>query len=70
MEAFRIPPGYERRFLRMNSVGELVVVSSGTLTGPFGADDPFWTTDIVRIPPRTVRDLYGSGAGADIPAYP
>jgi hypothetical protein len=52
------------------SLGELVVVSSGTLTGPFGADDPFWTTDIVRIPPRMVRDLYGSGAGADIPAIP
>jgi hypothetical protein len=41
MEAFHIPPRYERRFLRMNSVGELVVVSSITLTGPFGADDPF-----------------------------
>jgi hypothetical protein len=54
----------------MNFVGELVVVSSGNLIGPFGADDPFWTTDIVRIPPRIVRDLYGSGAGADIPAIP
>jgi hypothetical protein len=70
MEAFRIPPGYERRFLRMNSTGELVVVFSGTLTRPFGADDPFWTTDIVRSPPRIVRDLYGSRVGVDIPAIP
>jgi len=54
MEAFHIPPGYERRFLRMNSVEELVVVSFGTLTEPFGADDPCWTTDIVRIPPPIV----------------
>jgi hypothetical protein len=70
MEAFRIPPGYERHFLWMNSIGELVVVSSGTLTRPFGADNPFWTTDIVRSPHCTMRYLYGLGAGVDIPSIP
>jgi hypothetical protein len=68
MEAFHIPPGYERCFLQMNLVAELVVVSFGTLNGPFGADDPFWTTDIVIIPPRIVRDLYGSRVRVDIPS--
>jgi len=70
MEAFHIPPRYERHFLWMNSARELVVVSYGTLTRPFGGDDPFWTTDIVRSPPPMMWDLYGSGVGADIPTIP
>jgi hypothetical protein len=70
MESFCIPPGYEICFLQMNSIGELVVVSSGTLNRPFGAEDPFWTTNIVRIPPHIVRYLYGSGVGAYIPTIP
>lgn len=70
LESFRLPHGYERRILRLNSSEELVVdtsgISTGPLTGPEG-ENPFWTTDIFRNPPLTVRDLFGSGAGSDIP---
>jgi hypothetical protein len=31
------------------------------------ASGPFWTTNVVRSPPRLVRDLYGTGEGADAP---
>jgi hypothetical protein len=31
------------------------------------ASDPFWTADVVRSPPCLVRDLYGTGEGADAP---
>jgi hypothetical protein len=70
-EAFRIPEGYERRVLQLNSVGEFVVVNpsdipTGSHSNPL-ADDPFWTADIVRSPPRMVRDLYGAGIGVDAP---
>jgi hypothetical protein len=70
-EAFRIPEGYERRVLKMNSVGEFVVVnpyeiSTGSPSNPL-VDDLFWTTDIVQSPPRMVRDLYGAGIGVDTP---
>jgi hypothetical protein len=70
-EAFRIPEGYERRVLQLNSAGEFVVVNpsdipTGSHQNPL-ADDPFWTADIVRSPPRMVRDLYGTGMGADAP---
>jgi hypothetical protein len=54
----------------MNSSKELVVDTSGMPTGPhsgLGVRDPLWTLDIFRIPPHTVQDLYGSGAGDDIP---
>jgi hypothetical protein len=53
----------------LNSSGELVVDTYGIPTGPLTGtknEDPFWTTDIFRTP-TTVRDLYSSGAGADIP---
>jgi hypothetical protein len=56
--------------MRVNSSGDLVVLSSGSPTGPFPGpegQDPFWTTGIFR------RDLFGSGAGVDItisPAFP
>jgi hypothetical protein len=57
VEAFRIPPGYERRILRLNSSGELVVDISGIPTGPhtgLEAENPLWTTDIFRSPPLMV----------------
>jgi hypothetical protein len=69
LEAFHIPPGYERRILRLNSLGELVVdtsgISIGSHTGP-GAENPLWTTNIFRSPPRTVQELYSLGEGVDI----
>jgi hypothetical protein len=60
-EAFRIPEGYERRVLQLNSAGEFVIINPSDI--PNGShsnslfDDPFWTADIVRIPPRMVGDL-------------
>jgi hypothetical protein len=59
LEAFRIPEGYERHFLQLNSAGELVIVNpsdipTGSHSNPL-VEDPFWTTDIVRSPPRMVR---------------
>jgi hypothetical protein len=71
LEDFRIPEGYERRVIHLNSVGEFIIVNpSDILTGshsnPF-VDDPFWTADIVQSPPRMVRDLYGAGVGVDAP---
>jgi hypothetical protein len=71
LEAFHIPEGYERRVLQLNSTGEFVVVNpsdipTGSHQNPL-VDDPFWTADIVRSPPRLVRDLYGTGEGADAP---
>jgi hypothetical protein len=70
-EAYRIPEGYERRILQLNSTGEFVVVNpsdipAGSHQNPL-VDDPFWTANIVRSPPRLVRDLYGTGEGADAP---
>jgi hypothetical protein len=70
MEVFRIPAGYERCFLHMNSAGELVVIDpseipTGSLSSP-QVGDPLWT-DIIQIPPCTVQDLYGLGIGVDIP---
>jgi hypothetical protein len=73
LESFRLPHGSERRILRLNSSGELVVQTSGIPTRPFAGpegQDPFWTTDIFRTPPHTVRDLFGSGVGADISVEP
>jgi hypothetical protein len=70
-EAFRIPKGYERHVLQLNSAGEFVVVNpSDVLTGSHSnplVKDPFCTTDIVRSPPRMVQDLYGIGIGVDVP---
>jgi hypothetical protein len=57
LEAFRIPAGYERHFLQLNSAGELVVINPSDI--PTGSHsnppvrDPLWTADIVRSPPRT-----------------
>jgi hypothetical protein len=70
-EAYRIPEGYERQILHLNSAGEFVVINpsdipAGSSQNPL-ANDPFWTADIVRSPPRLVRDLYGTGEGADAP---
>jgi hypothetical protein len=70
-EAFCIPEGYERCVLQLNSIGEFVVInpseiSAGSHQNPL-ADDPFWTTDIVRSPPRMVRDIYGTWMGTDTP---
>jgi hypothetical protein len=70
MEAFRIHVGYDMCFLQMNSARELVVIapseiSTGSLSSP-QVGDPLWI-DIIRSPPRTVRDLYRLGIGVDIP---
>jgi hypothetical protein len=56
--------------MRVNSSGDLVVLSSGSPTRPFlgpEGQDPFWTYGIF------IWDLFGSGAGVDItvsPAFP
>jgi hypothetical protein len=39
-------------------------IPAGSSQNPL-ASDPFWTTDVVRSPPRLVRDLYGTGEGAN-----
>jgi hypothetical protein len=70
-EAYRIPEGYERQILHLNSAGEFVVINpsdapAGSPQNPL-PNDPFWTENIVRSPPRLVRDLYGMGEGADVP---
>jgi hypothetical protein len=70
-EAFHILEGYDRSVLQLNSAGEFFVVNpsdipTGSHSNPL-VDDPFWTADIVRSPPRMVRDLYGTGIGADAP---
>jgi hypothetical protein len=70
-EAYRIPEGYERQILHLNSTGEFIVVNpsdipTGSSQKPL-ASDPFWTVDVVRSPPRLVRDLYGTGEGVDAP---
>jgi hypothetical protein len=41
--------------MRANSSGDLIVVYSGSPTGP-GDQDPFWSTGIFR------RDLFGPGS--------
>jgi hypothetical protein len=51
MEAFRIPAGYERHFLQMNSAEELVVIDpseipTGSCLNPL-VRNPLWTSDIV-----------------------
>jgi hypothetical protein len=67
-KAYRIPEGYERQILHLNSAGEFVVINpdipAGSPQNPL-ANDPFWTTDIVRSPPHLVRDIYGIGEGVD-----
>ena len=60
LEAYRIPEGYERQILHLNSAGEFVVINpsnapDGSLRNPL-LDDPFWTADIIRSPPRLVQD--------------
>jgi hypothetical protein len=53
--------------MRVNSSGDLVVLSSGSPTGPFpGSEgqDPFWTTGIFR------QDLFSSGTCVDITISP
>jgi hypothetical protein len=55
----------------MNSLGELVVETSGTLTGPHtcpGVENPLFSSHPFRAPPRTVQELYDNlGAGPDSP---
>jgi hypothetical protein len=68
-ESYRILEEYERQILHLNSAGEFVVVNpsdilAGSAQNPL-ASDPFWTADVVRSPPRLVRDLYGTGEGAN-----
>jgi hypothetical protein len=58
-EDFRLHQESERRFMRENSSGDLIVVYSGSLTGPFPGiegQDPFWSTSVFR------RDLFGLGS--------
>jgi hypothetical protein len=69
-EEFRIHSDSERRIMRVNSFGDLVVLSSGSPNGPFLGPEgqvPFWSTGVFRW------DLFGSGAGVEItvsPAFP
>jgi hypothetical protein len=69
LDAFRLPPGYERCILRLNLSKELVVDTFGIPTGILvGLEnkDPFWTTDISRT--LTSRwNPPGSEAEAEIP---
>jgi hypothetical protein len=64
-----MPPRYERHILQRNSTEEIVFVDiSGISNRPhstLGVRDPLWTTEIFRIPPHMVYDLYGLGAGVD-----
>jgi hypothetical protein len=56
LEAYRIPEGYERQILHLNSVEEFVVnldIPAGSPQNPL-ANDPFWTADVVRSPPCLV----------------
>jgi hypothetical protein len=53
--------------MRLNSSGDLVVVSSGSPVGPFPGiegQDPFWSTGIFRW------DLFGTGSGIEITVSP
>jgi hypothetical protein len=53
--------------MRMNSFGDLVVVSSGSPVGPFPGiegQDPFWSTGVFR------RDLFGAGLGIETTVSP
>jgi hypothetical protein len=54
-EDFRLHPNSERRFMRANSSRDLIVVYSGSSTGP-GEQDHFWSTSVFR------RDLFGPGS--------
>jgi hypothetical protein len=66
-EAYRIPEGYKRQILHLNSTEEFVVnlnILAGSPQNPL-AIDPFWTADVVQSPTRLVRDLYGTGEGVD-----
>jgi hypothetical protein len=71
LEAYHIPEGYERQILHLNSTGEFVVIHPSDIPARSSqnplASDPFWTADVVRSPPRLVRDIYGTGEGADAP---
>jgi hypothetical protein len=67
LKAYRISEGYERQILHLNSAGEFVAnpdIPAGSSQNPL-ANDPFWTVDVVQSPPRLVRDLYGTGEGAN-----
>jgi len=68
-EAYRIPEGYERQILHLNSVGEFFVINPSVAPAESSQnplpDDPFWTENIVRSPPRLVQDRYGTGEGAN-----
>jgi hypothetical protein len=58
-EDFRLNPDSERRFMRADSSGDLIVVYSGSPTGPFPGievQDPFWYTGVFRC------DLFGPGS--------
>jgi hypothetical protein len=69
LDAFRIPPGYERRILQMNSSRELIVDTYGIPTRILSnheEKDPFWTIDISQTP-TSRRNPPDSEAKADIP---
>jgi hypothetical protein len=58
-EDFRLHPDSERRYMREDSSRDLIVVYSGSPTGPFPGiegQDPFWSTGVFR------RDLFGPGS--------
>jgi hypothetical protein len=66
-EDFRLHPDFERHIMRVNSSGDLVVLSSGSPIGPFlgpEGQDPFWSAGIFR------RDLFGAGSGVEITVSP
>jgi hypothetical protein len=66
-KAYRILEGYERQILHLNSAREFVVnldIPDGSPQNPL-ANEPCWTADVVRSPPRLVREIYGTGEGAD-----
>jgi hypothetical protein len=53
--------------MRENSSGDLIVVYSGSPTGPFPGpedQDPFWSTGVFR------RDLFGVGSSVEVSASP
>jgi hypothetical protein len=58
-EDFRLNPDSERHYMRADSSRDLIVVYSGSPTGPFPGlegQDPFWSTGVFR------RDVFGPGS--------
>jgi hypothetical protein len=68
LEAFRLPLGYKRRILRLNSSGELVIGTFGLSIEIVTSlnEDPYWTTDIAQTP-TSRRNPSTSETGVEIP---